>query len=422
MKESLRATQLRLTASYVGVFAAVLLMFGAAVLAVVSQQMGRAIDRDLTAITDELVRAIRARESEHPTIQETVSTVLSGLRIPRRSFYVLDDTGGSLGPVTPPLWTAPTIQLALESDTTWGRTETGDERNWRLYARRFSTKRGNCIALAVADVVEVEEQYPELLTGFALAGLFALLLLGLGGAALARRSLVPIQDSMERMRRFVADASHELRTPATVLRTRAEVALQRERTPVEYVDTIAAMKDEAERLGSTVDGLLLLAAADEQRIGIRRESVYLDDLLIDAVTTLGPLASNKKINIDVIGLEEAPVSVDPPLVRQLFTILLENAMKYTPVGGRIELSSTVDRHTCRARIVDTGPGINSELLPYVFERFVRADSGRKREGGVGLGLSIAKAIIEAHDAHIDLQSTPGKGTAVTVAFPVRDER
>jgi signal transduction histidine kinase len=221
------------------------------------------------------------------------------------------------------------------------------------------------------------------------------------------------------MRRFVADASHELRTPAAVLRTRAEVALQRARSVEEYAEIMEKTKDEAERLGRVVDGLLLLAAADEDRLPVRRQRVFLDDILVQASEMAHTLAVSKGITLELGAFEEAPADADPELVRQLFLILLENAVKYTPSPGTVRADVTADAASCHVAVSDTGPGIPAEVLPHVFERFYRADPSRKREGGSGLGLAIAKSIADAHGAQISLDSVVGKGTMVRVSFPRR---
>ncbi len=179
------------------------------------------------------------------------------------------------------------------------------------------------------------------------------------------------------------------------------------------------MKCEAERLGRLVDGLLLLAAADEDRLPVRRRPVFLDDLLVQASEVARPLADAKGITLELDDFEEAPVDADPDLVRQLFLILLENAVKYTPSPGTVRAGVTADATRCRVVVHDTGPGIDPETLPHVFERFYRADPARRREGGSGLGLAIARTIADAHGADIALDSTVGVGTTVRVTFPRR---
>jgi len=416
--DAFRRIRQRISLWYVGVFAAIIFLFGAAVYLAVTHQVGAALDRQLVAATGEIERALQIREQERNLPDHAVDA-LDELRIPGVSLYVFDVEGRPLRDTEPPGSLAPLAQYALDSGTVWARFEVGEEANERVYGRRISVEGQSYAALATTPSVEVEDRYPGLLASFLLAALGALALVGLGGTALARKSLVPVQQSMERMRRFVADASHELRTPATVLRTRAEVALQRSRSVEEYAEFLTQVRREAERLGRLVDGLLLLAAADEDALPKGRPSVYLDDLLVQASELARALAAPKDVALALGSFEEAPIEADPDLVRQLCLILLENAVKYTQPSGTVRADVTADATMCRLTVRDTGPGIDSETLPYIFERFYRADPARGREGGSGLGLAIAKSIADAHGATIDVESTPGYGTTVRVAFPIR---
>lgn len=418
--DAFRRIRRRITLWYVGVFAAILFLFGGAVYLAVTHQVGNTLDRQLVAATGETERALRIREQERGLPDHAVDA-LDELRIPGISLYIFDAEGRPLRDTAPPAFLAPLARTALDSGQVWAKPEVGEEVNERVYGRRIAVAGRSYAALATTPSVEVEERYPGLLASFLLAALGALALVGLGGTALARKSLVPVQQSMERMRRFVADASHELRTPATVLRTRAEVALQRERSVDEYAELMKQVRRESERLGRLVDDLLLLAAADEDALPMRRQPVYLDDLLVQASELARALAAPEGValELELGSFEEAPIEADPDLVRQLCLILLENAVKYTPSPGTVRADVTADATTCRLTVRDTGPGIDPKTLPHVFERFYRADPARGREGGSGLGLAIARSIADAHGAAIDVASTLGEGTTVRVTFPRR---
>ncbi len=416
--DAFRRIRRRITMAYVGVFAAILVLFGGAVYLAITQQVGRALDRQLVAATGEIERALRIREQERGLPEHAVDA-LDELRIPGTRLYVFDAEGRPLPETAPPDFLPPLARVALDDGEVWARPETGEDATERVYARRITVAGRNYAAVATTPSMEVEERYPGLLASFLLAALGALTLVGLGGMALARKSLVPVQESMERMRRFVADASHELRTPAAVLRTRAEVALQRPRTVDEYAELMERVRRESERLGLLVDGLLLLAAADEDRLPMRRQPVFLDDLLVQASELARTLAAPKGVALELGSFEEAPIDADPELVRRLCLILLENAVKYTPSSGSVRAAVAADDTTCRLTVRDTGPGIDPDTLPHVFERFYRADPARGREGGSGLGLAIARTIAEAHGATIEVQSVLGEGTTAQVAFPRR---
>jgi signal transduction histidine kinase len=222
---------------------------------------------------------------------------------------------------------------------------------------------------------------------------------------------------MEYMRRFMADAAHELRTPLTVLRTRAEVTLQREREAPEYAAALGAIEREAERLGGIVEDLLLLARVDAGERPLQRSQVYLDDLVLEVAGGAGVVAERRGVRLEVDRAEEAAVQGDPTLLRQLVAIVLDNAVKFTPAGGQVHVGVAAEQGAPQMTVDDTGPGISAEQLPHIFERFYRGDPARARSDGAGLGLAIARWIADAHGAIIDVKSEVGKGTRVAVRFP-----
>src|SRR5262249_19231490 len=189
----------------------------------------------------------------------------------------------------------------------------------------------------------------------------------------------------------------EVAAPITVLRSRAEVALQQPRAPDEYVASLEGIGSESQRLGRIVDDLLTLARADAGERPLTRERVYLDDLALDAAGAARVVAQAKGVTLGVEEYDEALVEGDPGLRRQLVMILLDNAVKFTPSGGRVELSVGTSAGRASLVVSDTGVGIAAEQLPHVFERFYRGDlshrrvpSGGNGSDGAGLGLSIAK--------------------------------
>jgi signal transduction histidine kinase len=202
-----------------------------------------------------------------------------------------------------------------------------------------------------------------------------------------------------------------------VLRSTAEVGLQRTRSPEEYARMLATIRDESARLGHLVDGLLLLASADDRRLHIRRDRVFLDDLLADAATAARALAAKKEVTIQIGDFEEAPVQGDPVLLRQLLLIFLDNAIKFSPRGGVVEGSVSARAGRAVATIRDSGPGIPKDELPRIFERFYRAAPAKNGDGS-GIGLSIAAVIADAHDAVIGIDSEVGHGTTIRVELPL----
>jgi len=293
-------------------------------------------------------------------------------------------------------------------------------RRLRLHAERFTVPGRTYVGAAVADVVELEDQYAALIGAFGAAALAGLVLVAAGGWLLVRKSTGPVEASMETMRRFMADAAHELRTPITVLRSQAEVALQRERDAEGYAAALRRVESEAERLGATVEDLLTLARADAGERPVERRRVFLDDLALDAASGARALATKRGVALEVGRFEEAVVTGDPALLRQLLMIVLDNAVKFTPGGGRVRVSAAAPSGQAEVVVEDTGVGITAEQLPHVFDRFYRGDPARPRGNGAegaGLGLAIARWIAEAHGARIDVTSEPGKGTRVAIRFP-----
>jgi signal transduction histidine kinase len=341
------------------------------------------------------------------------------LDIPDRILYLFDVDGKPVKPAKADSWISDAARGAGQSrlgQMTLDR-EMPDDRNLRLHALRFTLASGQpLIAVAVADRVELEDQYADLIAAFAAAALAAVLLVAGGGFILVRKSTDPIERSIVFMRRFMADAAHELRTPITVLRTRAEVALQQDREPASYVSALHGVEAEAKRLGSIVDSLLVLARADTGERQVSMQRFFLDDLALDAAGAERVIASQKNVELTVEEFEEAPVDGDPELVRQLLMILLDNAVKFTDAGGSVRVRVAMHHGAPTFVVEDTGVGIRSADLPRVFERFFRGESAQSRTHGAGLGLSIASWIASAHGADISLTSEPGKGTKATVTF------
>ncbi len=413
--------RLRLTAWYVGTFGLILLLLGGGLFFAIRRQMSRQLDTSLRQAVLALEQAARIREVEARAASGAVVDAVDELHIPDRSLYLLLPDGT---PVKPPVaddWIRAAGRLAGSAGSADVERRAPHEHQLRLHAERFEVAgRKMYVAAAVADVVELENQYSALIYAFSAAALAGLVLVAAGGWLLVRKSTAPVEQTMETMRRFMADAAHELRTPIAVLRGQAEVALQRDREPPEYAEALRRIEREAERLGATVEDLLTLARADAGERPIARERVFLDDLALDAAAAARALAERRGVQLEVGTFEEGAVLGDPQLLHQLLMIVLDNAVKFTPQGGRVRLSAAAPGGQAEVVIEDTGVGIRADQLPHVFERFWRGDPARGRGDGAqgaGLGLAIARWIAEAHGAQIQVTSEPGKGTRVAIRFP-----
>lgn len=266
-----------------------------------------------------------------------------------------------------------------------------------------------------------DHQLRTLTIVFGVGGLAGLVAAAAGGFWLAGLAMRPISASFERQRRFVSDASHELRTPLAVLRANGEI-LQRhpDQTISSNMDQVDAITAEAEAMTRLVEDLLTLARADEGAANLEHEAVPLGAVLEELGRDMEALAASKHIQLSV-DAEPLEVAGDRHRLRQLATILLDNALKYTPAGGKVMLRCAAHGKHAELSVTDTGPGIPAEEQSRIFDRFVRADSARTRAaGGSGLGLAIAKWIAEAHGGRISVESVPGNGSRFIVRLPLAD--
>jgi heavy metal sensor kinase len=229
-----------------------------------------------------------------------------------------------------------------------------------------------------------------------------------------------IEAEMKRIVQFTTDASHELRAPLTLIQTATEFSLRRERSREELVDAMRKIARQSERTSRLVDDLLLLARADSR--SDVPALVPADVLSTGRQATELALTLAQAKNIDLsaeIPADTLFMNGDEDLLEQLWLILLDNAVKYTPECGRIRFVMRAANSRIEVSVRDSGIGISSQELPYVYDRFWRADEVRSRsKGGVGLGLSIARWIVNSHRGHIEVNSEPGRGTEVTVRFPL----
>jgi heavy metal sensor kinase len=230
--------------------------------------------------------------------------------------------------------------------------------------------------------------------------------------------LARLDQTFGSMRRFVADASHELRTPIAVIRGEADVALSQDRSAAAYRETLTVILDESRRLSRLVDDLLNLARADAGNVQLQTREFYFGDLLQDCCRSAQVLAVARGIAMDWQSPEDVPYRGDEELLHRLVMNLLDNAIRHTPPGGRVVVVLETHDTDLRIRVSDTGTGIAPEALPHLFERFYRGDKARSRQdGGFGLGLAIVKWVAESHRGSVDVVSKVGAGSTFTVSLP-----
>jgi two-component system OmpR family sensor kinase len=345
----------------------------------------------------------------------------------------------------------------------------GEKGGYRGYVRHF-VENGQAYTLVVLQSLHSQkEMFRELAQTFALVIPIAVLLASAGGYFLAYKSLAPVvamstqagrigaatlherlpvknekdelghlarsfnqlldrlDQSFDRQRRFMADASHELRTPVAILRGEAEVALSRpDRKPEEYRESLAVLRAESQRLTHIVDDLFTLARADAGQYPLSPRDFYLDELVADCTRATRTLALAKHITLNCDAAQELPIHADEPLLRRMILNLLDNAIKHTPAGGRVALACQRTGGDYAVSITYSGAGIPLDLQPRIFERFFRADKARSRGendgGGAGLGLSIARWIAEAHHGRLDLTRSDAAGSTFTAYLPATPSR
>lgn len=344
----------------------------------------------------------------------------------------------------------------------------GSEDGYRGFARHFSSGGKRYTLVILQSLHPQEEMLEEVTATFAWVIPIAILLASGGGYFLARKSLAPVvamssqagrigaanlherlavhnerdelghlagsfnslldrlSESFERQRRFMADASHELRTPVAIMRGEAEVALsQQARSLEEYRESLSVLHQESERLTHIVEDLFTLTRADAGQYPLQPRDFYLDELVAECVHSARTLALAKKISLTLDDAAESPIHADESLLRRMILNLLDNAIKYTPEGGRVTVACKRQGDEYTLNITDTGTGIPAELQPRIFERFFRADEARSRSqsdgGGAGLGLAISRWIAEAHQGRLELTRSDSAGSTFTAFLPAKPE-
>lgn len=480
MVDSVRA---RLTLWYTAVLVLVLVVLSLTTGFVFLRSVERRMDADLEELSEAFLVTLRAEMEDQPGPDtfRTAAKVAIAEHLFRDHVYGIVDSAGKMivssleGAPTSSAKSAPPPDLlnsssfqeffsaASRAEQFFGRVR-GARGGYRAFARRFSA-RSNTYTLIILQSLHPQKEMLEEVTGtFAWVIPIAILLASGGGYFLARKSLAPVvamsshagrigaanlherlavhnerdelgqlarsfnslldrlSESFERQRRFMADASHELRTPVAILRGEAEVALsQQARSLAEYRESLGVLHQEAERLTHIVEDLFTLTRADAGQYQLQPRDFYLDELVTECVHSARTLALAKKISLTFDGAAESPIHADESLLRRMILNLLDNAIKYTPESGRVTVTCRRKGDKYTLSITDTGTGIPAELQPRIFERFFRADEARSRSqsdgGGAGLGLAISRWIAEAHQGRLELTRSDSTGSTFTASLP-----
>lgn len=464
MRSFLHSIRLRLTLWYGAMLAVALGIFASSVYLFVSSTLHANVDNALNSYAQQVRRsAVHAVRGGHLDVQRVDLPPVVGPE-PIIAFRVMNRRGQvkSLTRLGQPDLAGNELGLALQNGqagcgTLRGRSESGPERFCTQLIYRGGVTAGG--VEVVESMSSLNRDLGRLVLALILGVPFALLLAGAGGWVLAGRVLEPVDavtamarsisatdlsrrinlhrpdelgrladtfDEMidrldrafEEQRRLTAAVSHELRSPLTILQAQTTLILRRERPGQEYRQALRSMQEEVEHMSGIVEQLLILARAEAGESILQVEPLALGAVVAPVVASVDVLAAEKGVAVQMCAAP-AGIKGDPGRIRQLLLNLLDNALRHTPTGGRIDITiATVGEHAVLS-VADTGEGIASEDLPHVFERFYRGDRARRRGGGnAGLGLTIVAWIVEAHGGKIHVRSRPGEGAVFTVRFPL----
>jgi heavy metal sensor kinase len=403
----------------------------------------------VTAVVD-------AELDEQASLADAAREAYRDFAVPGRLLAIHDDTGTLLAGTAPAGIEIGSLRGPAQSPATLGSG--GEQWRWSVLTHRHGRV---AYQVAVAEPLASLAAERAVLLRTLLVGIpLALGLAAAGGWWIARRALRPVSlmveqareiterssgfrllvphpedelgvlarafnELLERLdgalraqRRFMADASHELRTPVSVVRTAAEVTLEREtRAEPEYREALGVVAEHARRLGRMVDDMLTLARADANGMQVELADLYLDELLAECVRDAAVLARERGVQVLCANAPERPFRGDERLLRQMLMNLLDNAISHTPRDGRVEACLSADEGVVEIAVSDGGPGVPPEDRERIFERFVRVDAARSRAGGAGLGLPIARCIAEAHWGTLSLARSGPEGSTFIARLP-----
>jgi two-component system OmpR family sensor kinase len=475
-----RTVRIRLTFWYVGVLAAVLVTFSLGVYSVLGKSLRQRLDGNLRSATQVAALALNHEIEEHHGKQDgeaNVRLVLNTMHqtsFPRPNIAIWD--AGRLVAEKPGIagLPAPVAGLRTTADGRHGTSFETIRSNGTAY--RMITWDVMVPSIGVEyrvisneSLQPVQAELKALTEAFLISVPICLLAAAAGGYFLARKSLHPViemtrtaqqissrnldqrltvtnpddelgflavtfnrmferlQESFRQQRQFMTDASHELRTPVSIALTATQVSLKnRSHTVEDLRETLEVVEWQMLRLRRVVEDMFTLAQADTGAVEPGRDRFYLDEVLLESVRAARVLGDARGVQIGVAHLApEALYEGDEGLIRQLFLILLDNAVKFTPSGGQVRVSLLAGEQSYDVRVADTGHGILPSDQPHIFDRFYRADKSRSRRepgGGAGLGLAIAKWIADLHRGTVRLEKSDEHGSVFRVEVPSENRR
>lgn len=401
------------------VLSLILILVGGVAYAVLTRNLVGQVDAYLVRQSNELAEGLYAHDFRVPNLRVGPEGYRGGF------FTLITSADGQV------LWNPQQVKLPVSSlPRPTGTTAVFATMQFggtpvRLFARPLPRPGSTPLVLIVGQSISDQTTLlRQLLVVFVGGGIVGLLLSLVGAWFLAGRALVPIRRAFQRQQEFVADASHELRTPLTVVRAAVDLLSQHRSEPLEVnAELLDDLRVEILRLERLTGDLLTLARSDQGELGLALGDVDLGTFAADVVRRAQPLAQARGVTLSS-RIPATPVAVegDPDRLEQVVLILVDNAIKHSRSGGDVQVSVRQEGGVALLEVADRGEGISPEHLPRVFERFYRADKGRSRgEGSVGLGLAIARTLVEAHGGKIGIASKLGVGTTVTITLPRQNQ-
>jgi signal transduction histidine kinase len=406
----------KLTIWYTAALLVVLSLFGAYVLWQQGRVGMRRVDGDLGAFANTLANVVREELAESGDAREAAEEACSIVATSGRALAILDARGGVLAANWAGLAPPSPMPTADSGPRAW--TVEAATGAWRVHAQPQIVGETTLVLVVAGPLADLRREQREALEAMLIGIPTVLLLAAGGGMYLAAVGLRPITEALRIQRQFTADASHELRTPVSVVRAAAEVALSREhRDESEYRETLSIVGSQARRMSRLVDDMLVLARADAGGYPLRPVDFYLDEVIAECCRAVDVLAAKRGVAIRSRAAPEIPYRGDEDLLRQLVLNVLQNAVQHSPPGGSVAIDVERDAATVKMRVTDSGTGVPPEDEQRIFDRFVQLDPSRRGQG-TGLGLPIARWIAEAHRGTLVLERTGAGGSTFCVSLPV----
>jgi two-component system, OmpR family, heavy metal sensor histidine kinase CusS len=416
------SVRIRLILWYAGVLALSLIVFALLIYYAVAAGFRERQDEALRSTAHTVASAYVEEFEEQHSVTKAGEVILVELTFPNRYVQFTDDAGHPITASKNLSGNLITIPAAALNEAREQKFSLATVDNLRVAIVPLTSDHNSGFAVVGEPLRVIEDGLSRLRRDFFAGVPLILLLASVGGYVLARKSLAPIAASFKEQQRFIADASHELRTPLAVLRGETEVALGKPRTVDEYQNSLTLIQEEAERLSHIVEDLFILARQPIDRpAALIKRPVPLHEAVRDCARAAEVLAIRKGVQLKLEN-NSASISLngDEELIKRMILNLLDNAVKYTPEGGKISLALARRNGDAEIVVRDTGIGIDEADQQRVFDRFYRVDKARSRAlGGAGLGLSIVRWIVDVHGGDISVASAPGQGSTFVVKLPLK---